>query len=277
MADEEGAQTPVAPIPTSGEEMDVEGSGSDEESSEAESMGADSDDETPEYDENRPPEEQLMDFAYCAIKIVNCDFLSEFGAAEPFVIDGDSLVAHALTDPLLTRGGAAQSLHVVHIVESILASMTKRGANFQVFFFEGNMALWDRMGPTACAMRELVMNHLLMVNAQVQLNPHPPTLQTHQPSPPHPNNKLHFIARGEELPDACGEHPLRRPKTPRPRAATDPWSHGRSAWRGMSRLWHACTCCGERGGRPRRTGRSCLTRYASRAGEGPLVAGRFAL
>lgn len=198
MADEEGAQTPVTPLPPPGEEMDVDDDGSDEESgSEAESMGADSDDETAEYDETRPPEEQLMDFAYCAIKIVNCDFLSEFGAAEPFVIDGDSLVAHALTEPLLTRGGAAQSLHVVHVVESILSAMTKRGANFQVFFFEGNSALWDRMGPTACAMRELVMNHLLMANAQVRARP--PRPSPAPPRPPSPQHHAPFIARGAVL------------------------------------------------------------------------------
>jgi hypothetical protein len=266
MADEEGGQTPVTPLPPPGssEEMDVDGSGSDEESSEAESMGADSDDETPEYDENRPPEEQLMDFAYCAIKIVNCDFLSEFGAADPCVIDGDSLVAHALTDPLLTPGGAAQSLHVVHIVESILAAMTKRGANFQVFFFEGNMALWDRMGPTACAMRELVMNHLLMANAQVQAAPPHPSSPDHHTPLDRPGHGSARCLRGTPPPQPSD--------IPRPRAATDPRILVRSARRGTSPLWRACTCCGGRGGLPRRTGRSCLTRSLSRAGEGPFVA-----
>ncbi len=143
------------------------------------SDGGDSEDDSPEWDENGDVAEQLIRLSYSEIKLVNCDFLSEFGAAEPFLVDGDALVASVLTNPLLDLSKGIQTLHVVHAVESILASLTVRGANFGVFFFKGNSVFWQRMGPIAAAARETVLQHLVLLNKQRQLQSKPPAVRLH--------------------------------------------------------------------------------------------------
>jgi len=153
-------------------------------SSEDESLGEagsdhDSEDDSPEWDENGDVAEQLIGLSYSEIKIVNCDFLSEFGAAEPFLIDGDALVASVLTNPLLDLSKGIQTLHVVHTVESILSNLAVRGANFGVFFFKGNTVFWQRMGAIAAAARETVLQHLLLVNKQLGMQGKPAAVRLH--------------------------------------------------------------------------------------------------
>ena len=104
--------------PMSGEEDD-----DDEEEEEEEGSDGDSDDECEDYDDSKPPEDQLLHYTYSAIKVVHCDFLGEFGAAEVFMIDGDALVAKALTDPLLDPTCGGQMMHLVYVVESILQDL----------------------------------------------------------------------------------------------------------------------------------------------------------
>ena len=150
-----------------GQEEEDPGSGEEEEEAEAEQeegSAGDSDDECEDYDDSKPPEDQLLHYTFSAIKVVHCDFLGEFGAAEVFMIDGDALVAKALTDPLLDPTCGGQMLHLVHVVESILQDLQQRGAHFELFFFEGHVALWHRMGARARAARAVVLRHFQHVN-----------------------------------------------------------------------------------------------------------------
>ena len=93
MDPEEEVKTPTVPAPAEGEEVAEDDEDEfDEELEEEEEDDANcSEDETP-Y-ENVAPHEYLLDCSYEAIKICNIDFLTDFGSAEPFLVDGDALVA----------------------------------------------------------------------------------------------------------------------------------------------------------------------------------------
>ena len=159
--------------PVSGEEEE------EEEEEQEEGSDGDSDDECEDYDDSKPPEDQLLHYTFSAIKVVHCDFLGEFGAAEVFMIDGDALVAKALTDPLLDPTCGGQMLHLVHVVESILQDLQQRGAHFELFFFEGHVALWHRMGARARAARAVVLRHFQHVNKLRELQGQPPAVGLH--------------------------------------------------------------------------------------------------
>ena len=136
----------------------------EEEEEEEEETGGDSDDDCDGIDANLPPEEKLLHYSYNAIKVVPTDFLGDFGAAEPFMIDGDALIAKALNDNLLDTTCGGQMLHVVWTVENILQDLRQRGAHFELFFFEGNLGLWHKMGARARAARAVVMRHFQCAN-----------------------------------------------------------------------------------------------------------------
>ena len=95
MDPEEEVKTPTVPAPAEGEEVAEDDEDEfDEELEEEEEDDANcSEDETPSRDENVAPHEYLLDCSYEAIKICNIDFLTDFGSAEPFLVDGDALVA----------------------------------------------------------------------------------------------------------------------------------------------------------------------------------------
>ena len=158
-------------------EEDVIGSEEDDDQFEEQpDEGGDSDDECEDFDDSKPPEDQLLHYSFNAIKVLDCEFLGDFGAAEVFLIDGDALVAKALTNRLLDTTFGGQMLHLVHSVESILHGLKQRGANFELFFFEGNRTLWNKMGPRARAARAVILRHFQLVNKQRELQGRPPAV-----------------------------------------------------------------------------------------------------
>ena len=84
--------------------------------------------------------------------------LSDFGEAEKFVIEGDSLLLHALSDPALDWAHP-QFLHLTYVVETFLHELVKRGAHFCVVFFESHKAIWQGHGAKGVA-RSLLIRHL---------------------------------------------------------------------------------------------------------------------
>jgi len=84
--------------------------------------------------------------------------LSDFGETEKFVIEGDSLLLHALSDPALDWTHP-QFLHLTFIVETFLHELVKRGAHFCVAFFESHKAIWQGDGAKGVA-RALLIRHL---------------------------------------------------------------------------------------------------------------------
>jgi len=183
MADGDTPMPPVPDAPPAAEGEDDEDllSGSEEEDSEndEEDGAGDSDDECAEFDDSKSPEEQLLDYSYSALKVVNCDFLGDFGAAEMFMIDGDALIAKALVDRLLDTTCGGQMLHLVYTVEALLQGLKQRGAHFELFFFEGNRTLWQKMGARARGARAVVLRHFQLVNKQRELQGQAPAVGIH--------------------------------------------------------------------------------------------------
>ena len=64
----------------------------------------------------------------------HCDFLSDFGRCEPFLLDGDALMMNALSNKYLDWRNGGQFLHLIYIVEQFLSLLWSRGAHFEIFF-----------------------------------------------------------------------------------------------------------------------------------------------
>ncbi|GJE85123.1 P-loop containing nucleoside triphosphate hydrolase protein [Phanerochaete sordida] len=68
------------------------------------------------------------------------DLIGDYAGSELFIIDGDSLVELALDDPLLALARqneiSFQILHAVHNVEKLLNDFLKRGAVFEIVFWD---------------------------------------------------------------------------------------------------------------------------------------------
>jgi hypothetical protein len=181
---EDGSATPITPItpitPAVVDKMALDDD-FDEEFEDEIAAGEDMDAEItiPEWSEDAPIEVQMLDLAYSAIRIQNCDFLSEFGAAEPFLVDGESLVAFALSNALLDCSSGGQTLHITHIVEATLSNLAIRGACFDVFFFEGYAPLWRQQGDLACMTREIIIKHLSLCAAHAKICGKPITTRVH--------------------------------------------------------------------------------------------------
>jgi hypothetical protein len=89
-----------------------------------------------------------------------CDFLCVFGRSEPFLLDGDALLTHALANAFLDWRNGGQFLHLVYIVEQFLAQLWSRGANFKIFFLMQNEFFFQRFGPSYDLCRNILVHHL---------------------------------------------------------------------------------------------------------------------
>jgi hypothetical protein len=156
-----------------------DGDEEDEDMEDEASDGQCSEDETPDRDPSVPVHEFMVDCSYEAIKICNIDFLTDFGSAEPFLIDGDALVAYALSNPYLNRKCGLQTLQVVHIIETTLARMMERGAKFEIFFFAGNAVLWREYDKAAEMARYITIQHFVTMNRVRQLSGQTPLANIH--------------------------------------------------------------------------------------------------
>ena len=94
------------------------------------------------------------------LKTEYVDFLSDFGRSEPFLVDGDALVLHALHDSLLDWQNGGQFLHLVFLVETFLRNLCGRGSKFDVFFFDSNKALFRQHSASFALARTAVLYHV---------------------------------------------------------------------------------------------------------------------
>eukprot|EP01122_Echinamoeba_exundans_P005175 TRINITY_DN15344_c0_g1_i1.p1 TRINITY_DN15344_c0_g1~~TRINITY_DN15344_c0_g1_i1.p1 ORF type:complete len:1714 (-),score=344.76 TRINITY_DN15344_c0_g1_i1:9-5150(-) len=97
------------------------------------------------------------------------DLVSEVGAAELFLIDGDSLLLDLLhsEDANIDWSYGGQFLHLTFMVERYLSWFKQRGGNFRVVFFDCNRALWIKPNAqddlkvwSRLAARECIIRHL---------------------------------------------------------------------------------------------------------------------
>ncbi|KAF8425301.1 hypothetical protein EV426DRAFT_561732 [Tirmania nivea] len=111
---------------------------------------------------------------YSNIPSIRMDIHGDFAGSELFLVEGDTLVRHALTSTA-TEGAAVdmedgwQILHAVATVESFLANLKKRGCRFEVVFFDSHKQLSVPSQPISnsrnrykyLVARESILQHLL--------------------------------------------------------------------------------------------------------------------
>jgi hypothetical protein len=90
----------------------------------------------------------------------HADFLSDFGSSEPFLIDGDALIMHALNSKCLDWRNGGQILHHMYIVESFLQKLCVRGCQFDIFFLQDNEPLFKRESASYILARTVVIHRL---------------------------------------------------------------------------------------------------------------------
>jgi hypothetical protein len=74
---------------------------------------------------------------YSSVYTQRVDLVGDYAGAERFVIEGDSLLLHAFSDPLLDFGATGfQLLHAAYNVEKLLKQLHSRGCNFHIAFFD---------------------------------------------------------------------------------------------------------------------------------------------
>ena len=72
--------------------------------------------------------------------------LSDFGEAEQFLIEGDSILQLAFEDDRLDWQHGGQYLHLIYVIEKIVSQFFRRGAHFSFIFFESHQEIWKETG-----------------------------------------------------------------------------------------------------------------------------------
>ena len=79
---------------------------------------------------------------------------------KPFLLDGDALMMHALSNKYLDWRNGGQILHQIYIIEQFLASLWSRGAQFEMFFLIENDVIFQHIGPSHDLARSVLIQHL---------------------------------------------------------------------------------------------------------------------
>ncbi|KAG1729573.1 hypothetical protein EDB19DRAFT_1938407 [Suillus lakei] len=103
------------------------------------------------------------------------DLIGDYAGAEPFVIDGHSLLQVVLEDRLLAlakdNDPSFQIVHAIYSLERILREVQNRSANFDIVFFDVNRHLVLRAGESEFTVasralaRRLLYKHLQSLNS----------------------------------------------------------------------------------------------------------------
>mmetsp|Transcript_26812 Transcript_26812/g.70420 ORF Transcript_26812/g.70420 Transcript_26812/m.70420 type:complete len:1869 (+) Transcript_26812:171-5777(+) len=102
--------------------------------------------------------QDLIDQKY--LKFQFCEFLDDFGLAEKFLIDGDGLIVHCLSNGHLDWSHGGQHLHTIYLVEKLLSNLKERGGRFEIFFLMGNRDYFEARGPSFALCRRVAISHL---------------------------------------------------------------------------------------------------------------------
>ncbi|KAG2142339.1 hypothetical protein DEU56DRAFT_793643 [Suillus clintonianus] len=103
------------------------------------------------------------------------DLIGDYAGAEPFVIDGHSLLQVVLDDHLLALAKdddpSFQIVHAIYLLERILNEFRKRSANFDIVFFDANRHLVLQAGESEFTVasralaRRVLYKHLQSLNS----------------------------------------------------------------------------------------------------------------
>ncbi|GAB7347323.1 hypothetical protein MBLNU459_g3401t1 [Dothideomycetes sp. NU459] len=140
-------------------EDDTESDSSYTPGSEDESSSDDSDFDTPVEDD------QILE-SYKHLSSRRVDLVGDYAGNELFLIDGDSLLTYAFSDPNLDFTDGYQMLHASYLVENCLGHLKQRKCNFHIAFFEDHpdlsvpSASSDESRPKYALARAAIMRHL---------------------------------------------------------------------------------------------------------------------
>ncbi|EKM57510.1 uncharacterized protein PHACADRAFT_192658 [Phanerochaete carnosa HHB-10118-sp] len=105
------------------------------------------------------------------------DLIGDYAGNELFIIDGDSLLELALDDPLLALGRqneiSFQILHAIHNLEKLLNNFLRRGAVFEIIFWDEARHLTLHCGSddfifsSRCLARMMLIEHSKRLNIPV--------------------------------------------------------------------------------------------------------------
>ncbi|TGZ84201.1 P-loop containing nucleoside triphosphate hydrolase protein [Ascodesmis nigricans] len=84
------------------------------------------------------------------------DLVGDYAGSERFLIDGDSLFCHIVSDPRIDLTTGYQLLHVVYAVELFLENLRSRKCQFEVVFFSQH----ERLAGDMLFIREIMKHHL---------------------------------------------------------------------------------------------------------------------
>ena len=117
-------------------------------------------------EEQESPQSEIQRW-YASLYTRRVDLVGDYAGAELFLIEGDSLLLQAFSDPLLDFGANGfQLLHAVYNVEKFLKQLSARGGNFHIAFFDDRRELCvpDRVGKKYrqkfLLARDAVLRHL---------------------------------------------------------------------------------------------------------------------
>jgi len=108
---------------------------------------------------------QILDL-YHKLSSRRVDLVGDYAGGELFMVEGDSVLLHAFSDPTLDFQQGFQLVHAVYLVESFLHSLLQRKCNFHVVFFEENkqLCLPDKVAaenlPKYMLARAAIIRHL---------------------------------------------------------------------------------------------------------------------
>jgi hypothetical protein len=91
------------------------------------------------------------------------DICAEFADSEEFLVDGDALLRQTLAkEGLLEQGGRHRlaSLHIIALLEQVLANFRDRGGKFNILFFRCNADWWAARSNVLLLLRMATILHL---------------------------------------------------------------------------------------------------------------------
>ncbi|KAI1635019.1 hypothetical protein F4809DRAFT_470895 [Biscogniauxia mediterranea] len=78
---------------------------------------------------------------YAALPSRHVDIVGDYGGKELFLIHGDSLILHCISDSRVDFEDGFQLLHAIFAVEAFLGNLKSRGCNFRIAFFDDHQEL----------------------------------------------------------------------------------------------------------------------------------------
>ena len=113
----------------------------------------------PESNDPEELEKMLFRLAISQSEPQHIDMCKMFGNAEEFLVDGDALLM-AVVERNWQARSPMSSLHIVSLVEQILARISQIGGRYKIVFFKQRMKHVYLKDGRLALLKQLLVNHL---------------------------------------------------------------------------------------------------------------------